>query len=159
MYGIIVAALQTDSSRVLTFRQPIQHLLTSLGIKVAAHDMSHYAPGPRMEASKQRDKAQAEMLATLIDKLKATKETDGSSVFDHTTVVFGSNLRSIHYLDNCPTLLAGGGAGIKLGQHIAMPKGTPLCNVWLTLLKGTGIDVETHGDSTGVVKELAGTTA
>jgi hypothetical protein len=112
-----------------------------------------------MEASKQRDKAQAEMLATLIDKLKATKETDGSSLFDHTTVVFGSNLRSIHYLDNCPTLLAGGGAGIQLGQHIAMPKGSPLCNVWLTLLKGTGIDVEAHGDSTGIVKELAGTTA
>ena len=53
-------------------------------------------------------------------------------------------------------VLAGGGAGIKLGQHIAMPKGTPLCDVWLTLLKGTGIDVESHGDSTGVVKELAG---
>ena len=118
--------------------------------------MSHYAPGPRMEASQHRDRSQAEMLATLIDKLKATKETDGSSIFDHTTVVFGSNIRSIHYLDNCPTLLAGGGAGIKLGQHIAMPKGTPLCDVWLTLLKGTGIDAESHGDSTGVVKELVG---
>ena len=159
MYDLIVAALQTDSTRVLTFRQPIQHLLTSLGIKVGSHDMSHYAPGPRMEASKQRDKAQAEMLATLFDKLKATKEADGSSLFDHTTVVFGSNLRSIHYLDNCPTLLAGGGAGITLGQHIAMPKGTPLCNVWLTLLKGTGIDVASHGDSTGIIKELAGTGA
>ena len=156
MYDILVAALQTDSTRVITFRQPIQHLLTSLDIKVAAHDMSHYAPGPRMEASQHRDRSQAEMLATLIDKLKATKETDGSSIFDHTTVVFGSNIRSIHYLDNCPTLLAGGGAGIKLGQHIAMPKGTPLCDVWLTLLKGTGIDAESHGDSTGVVKELAG---
>jgi hypothetical protein len=28
--------------------------------------------------------------------------------------------------------------------------------VWLTLLKGTGIDAESHGDSTGVVKELVG---
>ena len=159
MYDLIVAALQTDSSRVLTFRQPIQHLLTSVGIKVAAHDMSHYAPGPRMEASQHRDRVQGEMLATLIDKLKGTKETDGSSLFDHTALVFGSNIRSIHYLDNCPTLLAGGGAGIRLGQHIVMPKGTPLCNVWLTLLKGTGIDVASHGDSTGIVEELAGTPA
>lgn len=38
-----MAALQTDSTRVLTFRQPIQHLLTSVGIKVAAHDMNHSA--------------------------------------------------------------------------------------------------------------------
>lgn len=154
MYDLIVAALQTDSTRVLTFRQPIQHLLTSLGIKVAAHDMSHYAPGPRMEASKHRDRVQGEMLATLIDKLKAMKEADGSSLFDHTTLVFGSNIRSIHYLDNCPTLLAGGGSGIKLGQHVVMQKGTPLCNVWLTLLRGAGVNVESHGDSTDIVKEL-----
>ena len=159
MYDIIVASLQTDSTRVLTFRQPIQHLLTSLDIKVAAHDMSHYHPGERMAAAQKRDLAQSEMLATLIDKLKATKEPDGSSLFDHTTVVFGSNLRSIHYLDNCPTLITGRGAGITLGHHIVQPKHTPLCNVWLTLLKGTGIDVESHGDSTGIVKELAGTGA
>jgi len=159
MYDLIVAALKTDSTRVATFRQPIQHLLTSLGIKVAAHDMSHYAPGPRMEAAKHRDKVQGEMLATLIDALKGTKEADGSSLFDHTTLVFGSNIRSIHYLDNCPTLVAGGGAGIRLGQHIVMPKNTPLCNVWLTLLQGTGIDIESFGDSTGAVKDLAGTPA
>ena len=154
MYDLIVAALKTDSTRVATFRQPIQHLLTSLGIKVAAHDMSHYAPGPRMEAAKHRDKVQGEMLATLIDALKGTKETDGSSLFDHTTVVFGSNIRSIHYLDNCPTLIAGRGAGVTLGHHIAMPKDTPLCNVWLTLLRGSGVPADSFGDSTGIIKEL-----
>ena len=107
-----------------------------------------------MEASQHRDTVQSEMLATLLDSLKATKSLDGSSLFDHTTVVFGSNIRSIHYLDNCPTLIAGGGAGIRLGQHIVQPKNTPLCNVWLTLLKGSGIDVERFGDSTGIVREL-----
>ena len=45
-------------------------------------------------------------------------------------------------------------AGIRLGQHLVQPKDTPLCNVWLTLLKGSGIDVERFGDSTGVVTEL-----
>ena len=154
MYDLIVAALRTDSTRVVTFRQPIQHLLTSLAIKVAPHDMSHYQPGGRMEASQYRDTVQSEMLATLLDSLKATKSLDGSSLFDHTTVVFGSNIRSIHYLDNCPTLIAGGGAGIRLGQHIVQPKNTPLCNVWLTLLKGSGIEAERFGDSTGIVREL-----
>ena len=154
MYDLIVAALQTDSSRVLTFRQPIQHLLTSLGITVAAHDMSHYHPGERMAAAQKRDLVQSEMLATLLDRLKAAREPDGSSLLDHTTVVYGSNLRSIHYLDNCPTLIAGGGAGIRLGQHLVQPKKTPLCNVWLTILKGSGADIEAFGDSTGIVKDL-----
>jgi hypothetical protein len=156
MYDLIVAALRTDSTRVATFRQPIQHLLASLQVKVASHDMSHYHPGSRMEASQQRDLAHSDMLATLLDTLKTTKEPDGSSLFDHTSVVFGSNIRSIHYLDNCPTLLAGGGAGVTLGRHMVLPKDTPLCNVWLTLLRGTGIDVESFGDSTGMVKELIG---
>lgn len=155
MYDLIVAAIQTDSTRVMTFRQPIQHLLTSLEIKVAAHDMSHYHPGNRMEASQHRDRVQSEMFATLLDKLKATREADGSSLFDHTTVVYGSNIRSVHYLDNCPTVIAGRGAGVALGQHLVLPKNTPLCNVWLTLLRGTGIDVASHGDSTGIVKGLA----
>ncbi len=155
MYDLLVAALQTDLTRVVTYRQPIGSLLASIGVKVAAHDMSHYSPGERMEASQRRDAAQSELLAGLIDRLKAARGVDGSSLFDHTSLVFGSNLRTGHYLDSCPTLLAGGGAGISLGRNIVLPKDTPLCNVWLTLLKGSGIDVERIGDSTGVVKELA----
>jgi hypothetical protein len=107
-----------------------------------------------MAAAQKRDLAQSEMLATLLDRLKATREPDGTSLFDHTTVVYGSNLRSIHYLDNCPTLIAGRGAGIRLGQHLVQPKKTPLCNVWLTLLKGSGADVDAFGDSTGIIKDL-----
>ena len=101
-----------------------------------------------------RDKTHSELLARFIDKLKATKETDGSSLFDHTTVAFGSNISSIHYLTNCPTVLTGGGANLKLGQHLVVPEDTPLCNVWLTMLQGMGVDIERHGDSSGIVKEL-----
>ena len=154
MYNLIVAALQTDSTRVLSYRLPGQKLLNSMGVTLSAHNISHYSPGERMEASKARDKAHTELLAGLIDKLKATKEADGSSLFDHTALAFGSNISSIHYLDNCPTILTGGGAKLKLGQHLALPKDTPLCNVWLTILQGLGIQAERHGDSSGVVKEL-----
>ena len=154
MYDLIVAALQTDATRVITYRQPVQTLLESLGTKVASHDMSHYTPGDRTEASQKRDAAQSELLAGLFDKLKAVKEADGSSLFDHSCIAYGSNIRSIHYLDNCPTVLAGGAARFKLGQHIVLPKNTPLANVWLTLLRGIGAPAERHGDSTGVANEL-----
>jgi hypothetical protein len=154
IYSLIVAALQTDSTRALTYRMPGQSLLDSLDFKVSSHNVSHYAPGARMEASQARDKAHSALLAGLIDKLKATKEADGSSLFDHTTVAFGSNISSIHYLTNCPTVLAGRGSNLKLGQHLVLPKDTPLCNVWLTMLLGMGINVERHGDSSGVVPQL-----
>jgi len=154
MYDLIVAALQTDSTRVITYRQPVGTLLQSIGTKVAPHDMSHYTPGDRMAASQLRDTTQSELLAGLIDKLKATKEADGRSLFDHTALAYGSNIRTIHYLDNCPTVLTGGAANLKLGHHLVLSKDTPLCNVWLTMLHGLGIEAERHGDSTGVVKEL-----
>ena len=154
MYDLIVAALRTDATRVITYRQPVNTLLASLGAKVASHDMSHYTPGDRREASEKRDTAQSELLADLFDKLKGVKEADGSSLFDHTCLAYGSNIRTIHYLDNCPTVLAGGAAHIKLGQHIVLPNNTPLTNVWLTLLQGIGAPVERHGDSTGIAKEL-----
>jgi len=156
VYELMAAAIQTDLTRVLTYRQPVSTLLTSIDVKVHPHDMSHYhgVLGEKLDASQRRDAAQSELLAGLIDKLKATKEADGSRLFDHTCLVYGSNLRTGHSLDNCPTVIAGGGAGIKLGQHIAAPKGTPLCNLWLSLLQGVGVNAERHGDSTGPLKEV-----
>jgi len=156
MYDIMIAAMQTDSTRVLTYRQPVSTLLTSMDIKVAPHDMSHYhsTMGEKLDASQRRDIAQSELLAGLIDKLKSTQEADGSRLFDNVALAYGSNIRSEHFLDNCPTILTGGGAGIKLGQNIVVSKDTPLCNAWLTLLNGIGIEAERHGDSTGVLKEL-----
>lgn len=62
--------------------------------------------------------------------------------------MFGSNLHSKHSLLNCATLVAGGNAGLVL------PKNTPLCHVWLTMLHGRGVTVDRFGDSTGVIEEL-----
>ena len=156
MYDIMVAAMQTDSTRVLTYRQPVETLLTSVGIDVHPHDMSHYitTKGEKLAASQRRDIIQSELLAGLIDKLKATQEADGTRLFDHVSLAYGSNIRTGHELTNCPTILTGGGAGIKLGQNLVVPENTPLCNAWLTLLHGVGVKAERHGDSTGVIKEL-----
>ncbi len=154
IYDLMIAAMQTDSTRVLTYRQPISTLLTSLGVKVAAHDMSHYSPGERREASQRRDLAQSELLAGFLDRLKATREVDGSRLFDHVSLVYGSNLRTVHRTENCPTILSGGGAGVKLGHNLVMPGNTPLCNAWLTLLHGVGVKPRRHGDSTGILTTL-----
>ena len=156
MYDLIVAALQTDSTRVITYRQPVSTLLLSLEINVHPHDMSHYHSvlGEKLDASQRRDLAQSELLAGLIDKLKETKEVDGSRLFDHVALAYGSNIRTGHSLDNCPTIITGAGANLKLGHNLVVPKGTPLCNAWLTMLQGLGVAAERHGDSTGTLSDL-----
>ena len=156
IYDIMIAAMQTDSTRVMTFRQPVNTLLTALGIKVHPHDMSHYHTtlGEKLDASQRRDLAQSELLAGFLDKLKETKETNGTSLFDNVALAYGSNIRTGHELSNCPTIIAGRGANLKLGHNIVAPKDTPLCNAWLAMLHGVGVESERHGDSTGVLKEI-----
>lgn len=155
MYDLIVAAMQVDSSRVFTYRMPAQALIQSLGATMSAHNMSHFSEGERRDVSQSRDTAHAKLLAEFIDKLKASKEPDGSSLFDHCSIAFGSNLSSVHSLTNCPTLIAGGGQNIKQGRHLMMSdRKTPLCNLWLSLLRDSGINVASFGDSTGVIDEL-----
>ena len=156
MYDLMIAAMLTDSSRVLTFRQPVRTLLTSIGVTVHQHDMSHYhtTRAEKLAASEKRDLTQSQLLAGFLDKLKATQEEDGSRLFDNIALAYGSNIRTGHELSNCPTLLAGGAANIKLGENIVVPENTPLCNAWLTLLHGIGVKAERHGDSTGVVKQI-----
>jgi hypothetical protein len=156
MHDLMIAALRTDSTRVITYRHPHLNLMKALDIDYHPHDVSHYSPGSRMEASQKRDRKMSELLAELIDKLGGVKEADGGSLLDHVALSFGSNIRSVHSLDNCPTILAGGGAGLSHGAHVVTSKDTPLCNLWLTVVRGLGVAAERHGDSTGVLKGLLG---
>lgn len=155
MYDLMVAAMQVDASRVFTYRMPVNSMIQSLGASMTAHSMSHYSVGERRNVSQSRDTAHAKLLAEFMDKLQSSKEADGSSLLDNCAISFGTNLSSVHNLNNCPTLIAGGGAGFKHGQHLVMdnPK-TPLCNLWLSTLRGAGIESESFGDSNGVIDEL-----
>jgi hypothetical protein len=61
MYMLMVAAIQTDNTRVITYREPGSRLLTSLGAGVNPHSVSHYRIGAETEvSSKMRDKAHSE---------------------------------------------------------------------------------------------------
>lgn len=155
MYDLMVAAMQVDASRVFTYRMPVNSMITSLGATMTAHSMSHYSEGERRTVSESRDTAHAKLLAGFLDKLKSSTEADGSTLYDQCAITLGTNLSSVHTLKNCPTLITGGGAGFKHGRHIVMdnPK-TPLCNLWLSTLRGSGIATDSFGDSTGVIPQL-----
>lgn len=157
MYDMIIIALQTDASRVVTYRQPVCSVLEGMGIKLKAHSLSHYGfSEPRTAASRERDKKCSELFGHFLDRLKEAKDSDGSRLFDNCIVSYGTNLRSGHELKNVPAILSGGGAkDITHGRHIILPEeDTPLSNYWLTLLQQAGLDVDSFSHSTGIVPEL-----
>jgi len=157
MYDMIIIALQTDATRVVTYRQPVCSLLSGMGFSLKAHSLSHYGfSQPRILASQQRDQACSKLFAHFLDRLKQAKDMDGSRLFDNCIVSYGTNLRSGHELKNLPAILSGGGAkNIKHGRHLILPeKNTPLANYWLTLMKQADVPVEQFSHSDGVVSEL-----
>lgn len=157
MYDMMIIALQTGMTNVVSYRQPVTSLLLGMGITIKAHSLSHYGfSDTRIQASRERDKKCTGLFAHFLDRLKEAKDSDGSRLFDNCIVSFGSNLRSGHQLKNVPAILSGGGAkDIALGQHLVLPKtDTPLANYWLTLMQQAGVPVENFSHSTGILPEL-----
>ena len=156
-YDMIITALQTDATRVVTYRQPVCRLLEGMELQIKAHSLSHYGfSQQRRIESEQRDKKCMELFAHFLDRLKEARDIDGSRLFDNCIVSYGTNLRSGHELKNVPALLSGGGAeDIALGQHIVLPgKDRPLANYWLTLMQQAGLSATQFSHSTGNIPEL-----
>lgn len=159
MYDMIIIALQTDATRVVSYRQPVCSVLAGMGMTLKAHSLSHYGfSQPRILASRERDRKCSTLFAHFLDRLKDAKDMDGSRLFDNCVVSYGTNLRSGHELKNLPAIISGGAArDIKRGQHIILPKeNTPLANYWLTLMQQADVPVETFSHSTGNIPELIG---
>jgi hypothetical protein len=156
-YQLMALALQTNQTPVISYRHPMTKVLTGFGLNFTPHALSHYAGSkPRTEALSVRDQKMGELLAYFIDILKRTKDVDGSSLYDHTILSWGTNLRTSHMLKDVPVIVTGGGAPkIKHGRHLVLPKeDTPLCNLWLTLLQQAGVKATSFGSSNGILPEL-----
>ena len=94
------------------------------------------------------------MIPYFLEKLKNAPDGDGS-VLDNTVIVYGSPMgdSNLHNHKRCPLFLAGHAGGqLKGNRHVKAPDGTPMANVFLTLLHRLGVDdIESFGDSTGEI--------
>ncbi len=156
MFDMIVLAFQTNQTAVSSYMMPSQSVLTSMGITIPVHALSHYnISEERTEAAGQRDKKCTELFGYFLDRLKETKDTSGKRIYDSCIVSYGTNIRSAHGIKGFPVFLSGGAIkNLRLGESIMLPKDTPLANVWLTLLQQSGINIDKFSHSTGPISEL-----
>lgn len=147
-------ALRTDSSRVVSMA--INNCNWGLdGVVDSFHTLSHH--GQLEEKLRQLDIVETfmmENLAVFIERLKTTKQPDGSSMLDSTQILFGSGLGSgsLHSNTNLPIILAGG--GFKHGQHIDGQQKQPLCNLFLSVLQQMGAEQDYFNRSNGTFTGL-----
>ena len=161
MMDLMVLAFQTDSTRVLSFMfaNDVSGRNFSFlpGVSGGHHDMSHHEnKDDKIAQYREIIRWHAEQLAYLLGRLQSIPEGSGT-LLDNSIILFGSSISdgNRHDPNNLPVILAGkGGGALNTGQHIAKPKDTPLCNLYVSMLNSMGVNVESFGDSTGPLTEL-----
>jgi hypothetical protein len=168
MMDLLVLALRTDLTRIATFMlshpqapESRQYSARHVSIKGAWHDHAHKAfePGgePSMEEMVKVSRYHSGLFASLLERMKAVKEADGT-LLDHSMVMYGGGLGNggTHWLYDLPILLAGRGGGLKPGRHVDYDrkKRTPLSNLYLEQLRRLGVPAERFGVSDGRLGEL-----
>jgi hypothetical protein len=161
MLDLIVLALQTDSTRVCTFMfaNDVSGRNFSFldGVSGAHHELSHHENKPeKISQYQQINRWHVAQFARMIAKMKSIPEGEGT-LLDHSMIMFGSSFSdgNRHDPDNLPILLAGRGCGtLRPGRHLAAEGQRPICNLYLSLLRRHGIELESFGDSEGELADL-----
>lgn len=151
MNEMIVLALQTDSTRTITFQLSGMNAVPTIpGVKNDWHNLSHHGKDPaKIDELRVIEEAEFAAFGEFLTRLKRVEE-NGRPLLDHTAVLFGSNLgnASSHDWHNVPTIVAGG--GFRHGQHIAHDEkdNTPLANLLVALAQQMGLETDRFGSST-----------
>lgn len=160
MFKMILAAWQTDATRVVTYRMPDAGLLQSMGISSTPHTLSHYGSNVSLhELNLKRTTKWMQLYSGFIDQLRSAKDPldpNGGTLFDNSLVYNGGGLRTAHRNTNVPCLLTGGGfKGLTHGQHrVASKENTPLANLWTTMLQDAGAPVELFADANATATSI-----
>ncbi|MCB9916551.1 MAG: DUF1552 domain-containing protein [Planctomycetes bacterium] len=156
-YDLIVLALRTDRTRVVTFmaaNEGSNRSYPNLDIHEGHHSISHH----KGEAAKQQqiraiNRFHSEELARFVGALAATEDGPGS-LLDAVLLCYGSCIAdgNAHTHHDLPTLLLGGGAGtLRGGRHLVPAEEVPMGNFHLALLQRMGVAAAGLGDATGVM--------
>jgi hypothetical protein len=161
MLAMAQLAFESDSTRIVTlmldaFRTPIFKLSGEQNTTESYHGLSHHGQNEqKLRQLEAADRQQMAVLAKLLSNL-AGKPEGGQRLLDRTMVLYGSNMgeANIHDNTNLPIILAGG--GFKHGQHIAFKRdnNTPLCNLFVSMLRRMGVEADAFGSSTGSIAGL-----
>jgi len=184
MFDLIVLALRTDMTRVVTYMngsETVGLAIPELKIPQGRHNLSHHNGDPVvLERLANSDEFIMQQFAHFLDSLRAVSD-GGEPLLDRTMVLLGSGMSygHSHSNSNLPIVLAGGrGLGLKHGRHIDYNRphlkqdytlsydewrglcGKPkdekarLSNVLLTMLQKMAVDAEKFVDSLGPVGEI-----
>ncbi len=157
LFDLMTLAFQTDSTRVISFmfaNAGSNRNYPEVNVNEGHHTLSHHGNKPEKHASISKvNQYHVTLLKHLLQRLDSIQEGD-RTLLDNSVIMYGSGLGdgNRHNHDDLPIAAFGSGGGrLKTGQHIVLPKDTPLTNFYRTMLEVGGIGVDSFSDSTGLL--------
>ena len=162
LMDMMVLAFQTDSTRIASFMYAnagSNRAYRNLSIRDGHHNISHHGNArDKQQKISKINTFHTTLFRHLLERLDTVDEGDGS-LLDNCMIMYGSGIAdgNSHSHKDLPIALFGNGGGtIKTGRHIQLRSGTPLTNLYCSMLQRVGAPVKKFSDSNGVVKELRG---
>jgi hypothetical protein len=183
-YDLMVMALRTDSTRVITCgigSEGNTSGIPEIGILQTRHGLSHHNGDPeQLRRLTATDTFLIDQLSYFLDQLKQHQE-EGQPLLDTTQVLWGSGMAYGHSHGNAnlPTILCGGKAlGYKHGTHVdfnlpsigkydvsnaqehyricsrPVDNDARVSNLLLTMLQRVDVKAERFQDSLGPIKQI-----
>lgn len=183
-YDMMVLALRTDSTRVITCMigsESHASGIPEIGISQTRHGLSHHNGDPeQLRRLTETDAFLVGQLSYFLDQLKSQQE-NATPLLDTTQVLWGSGMAYGHSHGNAnlPTILAGGKAlGYKHGTHVdfnlpsigayntadaqghyricsrPVDNDARVSNLLLTMIQRAGVQAERFQDSLGPIKQV-----
>jgi hypothetical protein len=160
MFDLQALAYQCDLTRVITFmmaREVSGRSYPEIEVRDPHHSLSHHRGDLAKIAKVERiNLHHMKMFAYYLEKLRSTADGDGS-LLDHTLLMYGSGMSNgdMHVHTNLPVSLVGGRKQLAGGRHLRYPAGTPITNMYLSVLDKVGVPVDRFGDSMGKLELLS----
>jgi hypothetical protein len=156
MFDLQALAFASDLTRVTSFklsRDVSGRVYKEAGVNTGFHNASHHNEREdRIKEFAKINRYHVSLVPYFLERLRSMPDGD-SNLLQSSLIIYGSSMGNpnVHNHKRCPLFLAGhAGGALKGGLHLKAPDGTPMANVFLSLLHKLGVDGSaTFGDSTG----------
>lgn len=166
VFDLMALALQTDSTRVLSFLIPGEgQVFTINGQRLSAgyHGLSHHGNDPSKVADFNRiGREHIRCFGHFLRKLKNTSDSDGRPLLDTTAVLFGTGMGNANTHNNSHLPIVVAGAGYKShGKHIAIDRSSKraerkaplLGDLYVSMLQSLGCERDRFANASSNMNE------
>lgn len=158
MFDMMVLAFQTDSTRVCSFMYSnagSNRSYRNLSIREGHHTISHHGKDKdKQQKISKINQFHMSLAHHFISRLDSISEGE-RTLLDNCMVLYGSGIAdgNSHAHHDLPIAMFGSGGGtIKTGRFIRTRRGTPLTNLYCSMLDRVGVSVDSFSDSNGSIE-------